>query len=241
MSLAFDRTAAVDGVRLMAPLMVPAAPFGLAVGLIIQTGGAPRLASWASSWIIFAGSSQLAAINLVAGGASAIVVILTVLLINARHLVYSAALRSHFSDLPQWIRTFAPYFLTDQAFAIASTTPGLADQTRRYRLWHYMGSALFMWSIWQSSIVAGLIVGDAVPESWQLDFTAPILFLGLMTLSINNTPGVWAAVVGAIVSVLTRSFPNGSGLLVAILVGLAAGAFAESRTVTDEDRNEVGS
>lgn len=233
MSLAFDRTAAFDGVKAIAPLMVPAGPFGLALGLIIQSGEAPRAAAWASSWLIFAGSSQLAAINLVGGGASALVVIVTVALINARHFMYSAALRSHFAEYPQWVRLAAPYFLTDQAFAIASTTPGLVESGSRYKIWHFVGAGIFMWSLWQSTILLGLVVGSAIPTSWQLDFAAPILFLGLMVLSISNRPGVVSAVVGAVIAVATRSFPNGTGMLLAIVLGMAAGAVADERQGSD--------
>ena len=236
MSLAFDRTAVAAGAKAIAPLMVPAVPFGLAVGLLIQTGEVPRFAGWASSWLIFAGSSQLAAINLVAGGASAVVVILTVVLINARHVVYSAALRSHFAEHPLPVRLFLSYFLTDQAFAITSTTEGLAEAESGYKLWHFAGAAGFMWTLWQSSIIVGLFVGDAVPASWQLGFTAPLLFLGLMMISISNRPGVISAVVAAIVAVLARSLPSGSGLLLAIIVGMTAGALSDPGDPQDGER-----
>lgn len=229
MDLRFDRRAFLDGVKTIAPLGIPGVPFGFVVGFIIQDEGLPTIAGWSTSWIIFAGSSQLAAINLLAEGASAVVIVVTVLLINSRHAMYSAALRSRFSVYPQWLRIVLPYFLIDQAFAVADTAPELADATPRYRMWHFLGTGTFMWTMWQTAIAAGIVVGDVIREEWALNFAVPILFLGLMMLSLKNKPAVVAAVVGAAVAVVARGLPQGSGLLLAIIVGVVAGGVAEIR------------
>ena len=93
MDLSFDRRAFTDGVKTIAPLAVPGIPFGFILGFIIQDEGLPLFAGWSMSWIILAGSSQLAAVNLLAEGASAVVIVVTVFFINSRHAMYSAALR----------------------------------------------------------------------------------------------------------------------------------------------------
>lgn len=229
MDLRFDRRAFFAGVKAIAPLGIPGVPFGFVIGFIIQDEGLPTFAGWSTSWIIFAGSSQLAAINLLAEGASAIVIVVTVLLINSRHAMYSAALRSRFSMYPQWLRIVLPYFLIDQAFAVADTAPELADPTPGYRMWHFIGSGAFMWTMWQTAVATGIFVGDVIREEWALNFAVPILFLGLMVLSLKSRPAVVAAVVGAAVAVAAQSFPQGSGLLLAIILGVIAGGVAEVR------------
>lgn len=212
--------------------MIPGIPVGLVVGLLVAERGLPTFLGYSTSWIIFAGSSQLAAIELIADNASAAVIILTVFFINARHIIYSAALRERFSAYPTWIRVLAPYVLTDQIFAAAETAPELVDPTPRYRLWHFLGAGVFMWSLWQLSVIAGLLIGDLVRDEWQLIFSVPILFLGLMILSIKNTAGVASAMVGGFLALIGRDLPSGSGLLLAIVVGMAVGALVEQRMET---------
>lgn len=227
--LSFDKQAAAIGIKQTIPLVIPGIPFGFVLGLIIQEEGLPRFAGWSSSWLIFAGSSQLAALNLLADGASAAVIIVSVFLINSRHAMYSAAMRDRFAPLPLWFRILGPYFLIDQSFAVAETSPDLIDPTPRFRMWHFLGAGVAVWSMWQLSVAAGVLIGNVVREEWALSFAVPILFLGLMVFSIKNKPGVLAAVVGATIAFVGRTLPQGSGLLLAIILGMAAGGLAETR------------
>lgn len=227
--LSFDRRAALDGMATMWPLMIPGIPVGVVLGLAIREEGLPLLAGWSTSWIIFAGASQLAAINLIAQGASSLVIIATVIAINARHIIYSAALRGRFAPYPTWIRATVPYLLIDQQFAAAETAPELVDPTPRYRLWHFLGGGALLWTVWQVAVALGIAIGDFVREEWQLIFSVPILFLGLMVLSLRSKPTVVAAVVAGAVAVFARGLPQGSGLLLAIFLGAAAGVIAEGQ------------
>lgn len=224
---AFDRQAVIDGIRRIAPLSVPGLPFGLVLGLIIRDGGIDALAGWSSSWLIFAGAAQLAALSLLAEDASAAVIIVTVLFINSRHAMYSAALKARFADLPTWFRILGPYLLLDQLFAITESTSELETSTGRYRLWHYLGAGAFIWLVWQLAVALGVFVGDIVDEDWSLTFAVPLLFGGLLILAVKDRPGIVAAVVASIVALLGRELPQGSGLLLAIIVGVAAAGVAE--------------
>ncbi len=210
--------------------MIPGMPVGLVVGLVVAERGVPAFLGWSTSWIIFAGSSQLAAVELIGEGAGVAVIVLTVFFINARHIIYSAALRDRFSVYPLWVRVLAPYLLIDQQFAVAETAPELEDSTPRYRLWHFLGAGAFVWTTWQISVGAGILIGDLVRDEWQLIFSVPILFLGLMVLSIKNEASVAAALVGGTIAVLGRGLPQGSGLLIAIIAGMTVGAVVDHRS-----------
>ena len=50
-----------------------------------------------------------------------------------------------------------------------------------------------------------------------------------MIISITNRAGIVAAVVGSVVAVLGADLPQGSGVLLAIVLGVAAGGFADTR------------
>ena len=231
--LSFQRDAYFDGIRRIVPLAIPGLPFGFVLGVLITNEELPAFAAWASSFIIFAGSSQLAALTLLAEDASAFVVIMSVLLINSRHAMYSAALRHRFSSYPTGLRALMSYVLIDQQFAVTETAEELVAPTPRYRLWHFLGGGSLLWTLWQCTVALGVLVGDVVPESLNLGFAVPLLFIGLLALSVKNSPGVIAAVVGGVAAVLGSGLPQGSGLLLAIVLGVAAAGIAEARQETN--------
>jgi predicted branched-subunit amino acid permease len=227
--LSFDRRAALDGIRTIAPIVAPGLPFGLVLGFLVEDKGIDPIAGWASSWIIFGGASQLVALNLLGDGTSALVIVVSVLLINSRHAMYSAALRPVFAEYPTWFRVSAPYLLIDQVFAITHGSAKLNTSTPQYRMWHFVGAGLFAWTIWQISVGLGILLGDVVREEWSLSFAVAIVFVGLLVLSVKDRPGIVAAVVAGVVVVITRELPQGSGLLLAIVLGVIAAGVAESR------------
>ena len=72
-----------------------------------------------------------------------------------------------------------------------------------------------------------------IDPDWHLTFAVPVLFTGLMLLSISNKPGIVAAVVGGGVALLTADFPQGSGVIIAIIAGVTVASMAETRMGAD--------
>lgn len=223
----FDRRAFSTGARDIIALGFPGIPVGMVIGVVITESGIGDLAGWVGSWVILAGAANLAMLELMAEQTSAAVVLLTVAFINSRHAMYSAALRPSFAGFPRWFRFVGPYFLIDQVFALAASQP--VDMPNRERMWNYFGSAITLWVLWVASVTAGLFLGDIIDPDWQLTFAVPLLFAGLMLLSITNRPGIVAAAVGGGVALLTAGFPQGSGVLISIIAGVSASTLAETR------------
>src|SRR3954468_10584841 len=113
------RRAARDGFRHGTAIMSAYIPFGLAAGAALTSTRVDPIAAWSSSWLVFAGAAQLVAVHLLDGGAGGAVVILTVLVVNARHLLYSASLAPHARDWPRRYRWFGAYLLADPVYAMA--------------------------------------------------------------------------------------------------------------------------
>ncbi len=223
------RRALRDGLIAVSPLMLGVAPFGLVLGVTIAATRIDNLLGWATSIIIFAGAAQLATVELVDQAAPGVVIIATALVINARHFMYSAALSPHFKDYPGHWRLAGPYLLTDQAFALAITRyENVADPV--YKRWFYLGAALTLWVIWQITTAAGVVLGAQIPGSWNLDFAIPLVFLSLLIPTVRTRPSLVAALVGGGLAVLGRTLPNGTGLIVAAVVGIGAGVIAERMT-----------
>lgn len=222
---ALDRRGLIDGAKTMFPLVLPGVPFGLVLGVAISDAVVNQWLAWSSSWIIFAGSAQFISIELLDEGAGFFVVAISVWVINARHIMYSAALVGRYVGAPQWWRLLTSYVLVDQAFAMAYTQDQKLPLS--YRMSYLLGGGFSAWIMWQCWVTLGMLAGGVIPENWSLEFAIPILFLTLMILAITNIAGAVAAVVGGTTAVLASGFPNGTGLLIGALLGVIAGGVTD--------------
>lgn len=226
MALARDRF--IEGAKAVSPILLGAAPFGLVVGVTIAASDINNWVGWSTSWLVFAGAAQIALIELLSDNALAAVAIATPLIINLRHAMYSAALAPQFGKLTSWDRVVLPYVLTDQAFVIVASRYE-PDSDATTVKWFYLGAALTLWIPWQITTVAGIVIGAQLPAGWSLDFTIALVFVGLLAPAVSSRPALVAALVGGTVAVLGLDLPNGIGIIVASLAGVAAGSFADWR------------
>ncbi|MBT8217033.1 MAG: AzlC family ABC transporter permease [Acidimicrobiia bacterium] len=223
------RTAVLDGVRSVAPPLLGVAPFGLIFGVTAAGSSVGGGLGYGTSLIIFAGAAQLATVQLLTAGSAAAVVIATALVINARHLMYSVALAPHFREFPTGWRLLLPYILTDQAFAVSIIRyESVSDPL--YRRWYYVGGAMTLWTTWQVTTAAGVILGASVPAAWSLDFAIPLVFLALLVPALRDHPGVAAAIVGGVVAVAAANVSYNLGLIIGAVCGIAAGVIVERVT-----------
>lgn len=216
-----DRRAVTDSI----PLFLPAIPFGFVLGLAITEGEMPAAIGWATSIFVFAGAAQLAVITL-AGTAGIWAVIVAGLVINTRHVMYSAALAPAFQRQPAWMRWLGPFVLIDQVFALSMLQ---ADRPPHEFRRYYLTVGAFFFVNWQWATALGMLVGPIVPESWQLGFAPAIMFLGLVLIGIDRAPQAAAATVGGLVALATAGLPDRLGILVGAIAGVVAGAWVETR------------
>ncbi|MGI9603735.1 MAG: AzlC family ABC transporter permease [Acidimicrobiales bacterium] len=221
-----DKTSAREatraGVRSAAPLALAVLPFGLVFGVAV---GASTIDQWvgvSASWFVLAGAAQLAMLDLIDNDAAWVVVVSTGLIINARFALYSAALAPAFAEFPRRWRFGLAYLLTDQAAAIGlqyfEHQPDPAA-----RRWFFLGGAMSFATAWWVSTIVGVTVGSAIPDSLQIEFAVPVMFLALLVPTLRDRPSVVAAVVGASVAVLANPLPNGLNILMGAVAGIATG------------------
>lgn len=215
-----------QGARDTAPILLGVAPFGLIFGVTAAASDLDQLALWASSLIVFAGASQLAIVDVLGTGGAAITALLTAIVINSRHLMYSADMGRYTSDLPIGLRARMAYVLTDQAYLVTATrftdprnTPGLVP--------YYFGAALSLWTTWQITTTSGFLLGNFIPEEWRLEFAIPMVFLALLVFSVKSRPGLVAAVVGGTVAVVAVTLDYQLGLMVGAAAGILSGLVSE--------------
>jgi branched chain amino acid efflux pump len=206
-------------------------PFGLTVGAAMAAAGVPPLVAWSSSPLLFGGAGQLLAVQLLGAGASTAVVVLAVLVVNARFLLYSAALAPHTADWSRRSRWAAAYLLADPVYALAAARfagPEGGGRSRD-RLAYYLGVGVTLWSAWLLLTGSGMLLAGALPAGFRLDMAAPLTFLLLLLPMLGSRPAVVAAVAGGLAAAAASGLPLGLNVLVGAAVGVAAGTLAGGR------------
>jgi predicted branched-subunit amino acid permease len=165
------------GARACIPLSPGVLLFGMVCGAAAAGAGLTPGQSFALSWMVFAGSSQIVATQLFAAGAPGWVIVLTGWVVNLRFMMYSASLAQHFRGESRGARWLAGYLLTDQAFGV--TLARVLDG-RRDIPWFFLGIAATLWLLWQIASLAGIYLGALVPPRWSIDFVVALTFIGVL-------------------------------------------------------------
>jgi len=222
------------GVRRLLPLLLGVAPFGVIYGVAAVRAGLSPLASMAMSSLVFAGSAQFLLAELAGQAAPAVVLVASVALVNLRHLLYSASVAPHLVGLPRRWKAALAYLLTDEAYAAVigrlEAEEGARSGGSRVR-WYVLGAGLCLWTGWQLSTAAGVLLGKALPEAWKRDlgFALPLTFIAIVVPMIRSRAALAAAAVAGAVALLGSGWGYQLGLLAAAVAGIAAGWLAAGR------------
>jgi predicted branched-subunit amino acid permease len=231
------RAARRAGIRAAGIIVASYVPFGIAAGAAMGATSVDPLLSILTSPIIFAGAAQIAAVQLLHVGAALGIVVLTVAVINARHLLYSAALAPHLADWSTPQRLGAAFLLADPVYALAAArydTPDGGGGTREKRAF-YFGAGLTCLVGWTSLLAIGIVAGGFIPEWVPFELAIPLTFLLLTLPLIKNSAGLVAAAVAGAVALAATTLPLGVGLMVGAVAGVAAGVVVLNVT----DRGKV--
>ncbi|MFJ5300248.1 AzlC family ABC transporter permease [Pseudomonas sp. NPDC088368] len=217
-----------QGVRALLPLTPGVIPFGLVTGVMAIGMGMSPGTAMGMTLIFYSGSAQLVALQLMQTGVLPVAIVVTALIINLRFIMYSASLAPHLNHLPRRWTWPVSYMLSDQSYALCTMRFASGQLSGPFAHWYYAGTAFSMWLAWQVSVLAGVLLGASIPESWSLTFAIPLSFLALLVPGLRNVPTLAAATVGGLIAVLAVKLPYNLGLVIASVGGIVAGVLAEN-------------
>lgn len=217
-----------DGVRAEIPLLIGVFPFGMIYGALALGAGLSKAASQMMSSIVFAGSAQFVTAQLARDATPGLVIILTIAVVNLRHMLYSASLAPYLKNLSLKWKVILSYLLTDECYA-PSVLRYEETGIKPFSHWFVFGAGLALWSTWQVSTALGIFLGTAIPDSWQLDFALPLTFIAMVMPALKNRPMVAAAVSAGVVALLAYGLPFKLGLILAAFTGIVVGTVLEGR------------
>lgn len=214
--------------------MLPAAPamagWGLVTGVAMAKSALTTTQAVGLSLIGYAGAAQLAALPLMLAGAPVLVSILTAWMVNLRFVIYSAAIRPSFRSQPFWPRLCIGYLLSDLAFVL---------YMRHERHWHasplrgayFLGLAVGVYVTWHVGSLMGIVAANRIPEDWGISFVGTLALVALLVpmWAVGRAPLV-GGLVASVLGVGCRHWPLKTGLVVAIVAGVASAVLVEPRT-----------
>jgi predicted branched-subunit amino acid permease len=222
-----------EGLREMAPLATGIAAWGLMTGVAMVKSGMSVVEALAMTFLVYAGSSQLAAIPLIVAAAPAWVILATGFCVNLRFVVFSLHLRPYLMHLPRWRRLVNGYLTADLSYALFTRRfpqTGTTSSERAQQEAYLAGSYFITWVSWMSASVAGVALGHLIPSAWGLGFTGMLCLVGILC-SLANTPlRALATLVAGVAAVAAYSLPLKLNIVVAIAAAVLVSSWLERRS-----------
>jgi predicted branched-subunit amino acid permease len=182
-------------------IALSSAPFGILFGAIAIDNGFTMMEAALMSALVFGGASQLVGIELFGHHVAAWMIVLSVLAVNFRHVLYSAAVTPILGRFPLLKRGLSFFLLTDPQFA---ETEKREEQTPVTFAW-YIAMGGVVWIGWVGNTVVGALFGSLIgdPKAIGIDILLPVYFLGLVLgfrKRHNFLPVLVAGAVGSVVA-----------------------------------------
>ena len=205
----------------VAPHLLSVVPFGIIFGAIGIELGFDPIMTYATSLIIFGGASQIVFLQLLSGGASSLIAITSVGVINSRHLLYGAVLLEYLQKLSLIKKLFISYFIVDQGFAV-SNQYFKKKPNEKFKHYHLIGSGITLWFIWQVSTIMGIYLGSIVPEELGLKFAIPLTFIAIIINELRKIDHLIVMIVSGLSATFFYNAPFKTYIIISPLIGLFA-------------------
>ncbi|MGZ3160081.1 MAG: AzlC family ABC transporter permease [Burkholderiaceae bacterium] len=215
-----------EGFRVAFPQSIGLIPWALVTGVAMTSAGFTLLQAMGMNVIVFAGVAQLGTLPLIVAKAPLWLIITTALVLNLRFFIFSAAIAHGFRGIGIGTRWMSSYLLIDGVFA-ACLEKMITHEDSKWRLGYYLAPSLWSWILWQIFALVGVLAAGSIPNSWSLEFMATIALIVILLPMAKVRPMLISAITGGCMAVLLRDLPLRLGIIVAILLGIAAGFLAE--------------
>lgn len=219
-------------------VMLPGmAAWGLMMGVTMVNSGMSFTESTAMTLLVFAGSSQLATVPLIAAGAPMWVILLTGLCVNLRFIVFSAHLRSYLMHLPLWKRIFSGYLTADLSyvqFVSRFPKPSAEPAQQQVQDAYLAGNCGLTWVVWMGASILGIVLANQIPVNWGLGFAGMLSLLGILCSLVNTKLRVVSAGVAGAAAIAAYALPLKMNIVVAIAAAVAVCLLLEKTQQTHE-------
>lgn len=220
-----------EGMGVFMPQLPGIVAWGVMTGVAMVKSGMSAFEASAMTLMVYAGSSQLASLPLIAAGAPMWVVLTTGFCVNLRFVVFSLHMREYLMHLPRWRRLAMGYYVTDNTYVLFTKRfahPAQQPEERFAQEAFLSGLSGANWVCWMSSSLVGVALANFIPTEWGLGFAGILCLLGVQCSLASSRLRILAAGVAGVVAVAVYALPFRLNIVVAIAAAVMAGIMAES-------------
>ena len=174
-------------------------PFGLAFGALCAESGIGVWEALGFSSLVFGGSSQFAAVSVLADDGTVIAAVTAGLLLNLRSLAFGVSMAPSLKGSLLW-RAGVSQLMIDESTAIGSS-----QSTHELRRYGYLWGGLSVFVLWNATTLIGVSVlseAESLIRDLGIDATIPAAFLGLIWNKLENAKHRTVALIGAITALI---------------------------------------
>ena len=178
-------------------------PFGLAFGALCAESGIGVWEALGFSSLVFGGSSQFAAVSVLADDGTVIAAVTAGLLLNLRSLAFGVSMAPSLKGSLLW-RAGVSQLMIDE-----STAVGSSQATHELRRYGYLWGGLSVFVLWNATTLIGVSVlseAESLITDLGIDATIPAAFLGLIWNKLENAKHRVVALIGAITALILIPF-----------------------------------
>lgn len=218
-----EKSAFFDALRISSQTVPGLMAWGAVAGMAMIQSGLTLWQGLAMTLLVYAGSAQLASLPLMAAGAPIWMIFLTALMVNLRFIIFGAVIGPHFAHLRWYKRIWYSYFNADVVMALFPLRfPSHMATKTEGKHGYYLGLVSSSWLGWQSGTIAGMLLASQIPPAWGIGFAGTLALLAITIPLVISRAALVSVAVAATTAVLATGLPYRLGLVLAIVLGIAA-------------------
>ena len=231
-----------EGWREMAPVALGIGAWGLMTGVAMVKSGLSPVEAMAMTLLVYAGSSQLAALPLLVAGAPGWVVLATGFCVNLRFVVFSLHLRPYLLHMPRWRRLLHGYLTADLSYAMFTrryAEPGTTQAELEAQEAYLTGGYCVTWLSWMVLSLAGIALANLIPTTWGVGFAGVLSLVAIVCSMATTRLRILASLIAAATAVAAYALPLKLNIVAGIGAAVLVCFWMEKQLGLDPDAEDA--
>lgn len=220
-----------SGLRASVTIAVGSLVWGISMGVIAGEAGFTGIGSVVMSLLVFSGSAQMIAMDMVQDDAGMIAILVSTVLVSLRYVLMGMTMSGWFRTTPRWLFWPGIHYLSDQSWAMT------VNQIRSGRrdVGYFFGLNAGMLTLWTAGTAIGASVGGWLGGSIDgLYFASTAALVGILAEMEMRRRDVLPWIVAGIFAIAAHAMLEGYWyMFIGVIAGVVAGLATANMTGDD--------
>lgn len=207
------------GMRAVLPLSIGAVAWGVSFGVVAGSAGFSDISAALMSLLVYSGSAQIIAMDMVRDGAGLLAILGATLLISLRYILMGLTMNRWFRGTPSWLWIPGVQYTSDQSWAMTTNYV----RHRAPDVGYFFGVNTVMVIGWMGGTAAGSVLGAWLDSHVQgLQFASTAALIGIVAEMRTTRSDIVPWIGAAIAAVAAERWIDGQWyMLIGVIVGMS--------------------